>query len=233
MENTFEMTETYNQIDTSTLTLAQGDNTGFGWHADFFNGWVSGDITDLFDNCAQGEYGNHDVGECSTVKLSSQQTSDCKLKNYFEEKVDAPGANLCGCNPISDVDPAPMLAIAELGISTDSCGAGSGSSSGGGDDYEAPSSSAAAPSSAASGVMSILPFTPSYAAPSTTFAVSATAAAPAPEQSYSGWGDSEEEEDDDEYDYVTEWVTATAEATVYAKRDVHNHMNAHRRRHFH
>lgn len=246
MENQFEINEVFDQIDVSSIVLAQGDNTGYGWHADFFNGWKKGALPELFDTCPQGEYGNHDVGSCPSYQPYTKSPSSCKLQNYFKEDIAAPGANLIGCNPISNSDPAPRLAVAELGSSTTSCGAGSGGSSGGSsggdDEYEAPESSAPVASSApaASSVGGYTPATSTAAAPSTTFVI-ATSAAPAPSPSYGGgsWGDwdvaaVDEEEDEEDVVYVTEWVTATAAATAYAKRDIHrhNHMHAHKRRNF-
>lgn len=228
-ETQFEMNETYKEIDPSSLVLAQGDPTGYGMHGDFFNGWVNGTIPDLLEYCPQDEYGNQDVSTCSGYEPNSTPRSDCKLKNYFEEKVDSPGASLIGCNPIS-LDPAPQHAVAKLGISTDSCGAGSGGSNGSDDSYEAPSSSAPAYSLSAGGFMSILPVYSSNTPPSMTFAVSTTAPVYVPEPSYGGYP-AEGEDNEDDVIYVTEWVETTAVATTYAKRhNMHNHLRKHKRR---
>ena len=91
-------------------------------HGDFFNGWVNGTIPDLLENCPQPEYGNQDVGECPQYEQNTTPRSECKLKNYYKEKVETPGTNLICCNPISLLDPAPKLPVALLGTSTDSCG---------------------------------------------------------------------------------------------------------------
>ena len=258
MENNFEINEIFDQIDVSSIVLAQGDETGYGWHADFFNGWKSGALPELFDTCPQGEYGNHDVGVCPSYKPYTKSPADCKLKNYYKENVETPGSSLVGCNPISDVNPAPQLAVAKLGSSTTSCGAGSSS---GGDDDEEPapaSSSAPAPSasyssapeapaysSATSAAMSILPDTTSYdlptsyAAPTTTFATATSAAQPSQTWGGDDWGSwnqgntvdtaAVEEEDEEDVVYVTEWVTATAEATATA----YAKRDVHRHNHMH
>lgn len=241
MENLFDMASVYDEIDPDSLALSQGDDTGYGYHADMFNGWVEGALPELFDTCPQGQYGNHDVGECPSYKPYTKSGSSCKLKNFFEENVAKPGANLCGCNPITSALYAPVLSVAKLGVSTDSCASGSSddSSSDSGDDYEAPAPSHEIPSYSAPAVSS--PAAGGYtsaAAPTTTFATATSAPAPSP--TWGGnWGQgsyvdsaSEEEDDDEDVEWVTEWVTATAVETAYAKRDTHrhNHMRAHQRR---
>ena len=40
-ENNFNIHEVVDQVKPDTFVLAQGDNTGYGWHFDFYNGWVS------------------------------------------------------------------------------------------------------------------------------------------------------------------------------------------------
>jgi len=239
MENNFDLTEeTLSQIDVSTLTLAQGDPTGFGWHADMFNGWIDGALPRLFESCPQGEWGNHDIGTCPTFKKYTKSPSSCKLKKYFDEDVQEPGKNLIGCNPVSTQNPAPKLDVAALGSAILDCAAGliddltDGLIGGGEDDGH--SSTAAAISATSYAAPSYVAPAPTTPASSTTFLTTTTPPAALP--SYGGWGTAavEEEDDDDEYEYVTEWVDVVETATVYAKRDSgrHNHMNAHKRRNF-
>lgn len=204
-ENLFEMSSTWEEIDPSTLTLAQGDSTGYGWHGDFFNGWVNGTIPDLLENCPQPEYGNQDVGECPQYEHNTTPRSECKLKNYYKEKVDTPGTNLIGCNPISLLDPAPKLPVAPLGMSSDPCGSGSDGSS----DSD-----------------SILPVYSSPASPPSSFAVSTTAVPYVPKASYV-----DEEEVDEDVVYVTKWVEEFTTARAHAKRDLHNQQHNHLRKH--
>ena len=224
-------------------------------HGDFFNGWEKGAIPQLLESCPNGEYGNQNIGDCPMYQsgLSSTPRGKCKLKQYFKENIETPGKNLVGCNPITRHGQTPLkLAIAALHVCTDTCGLSNGDSSSPDDSYEMPSYSAPSSSPSSESEMSIQPVYTSAAAPTTTSPTSTVAAtteaAPAygPPPSYGGpnpWEIAEDdaEDDDDQYDaIVTEWVQAKAfvtttvvsEATAYAKRDVHNHMNAHRRRHF-
>lgn len=126
-ENQFNIHDVIDQIDTDSFVLAMGDNTGYGWHADFFNGWDDGAIPALMKSCPQGEYGNEDIGGCPTYKpFSGKKAEDCMLPTTYKENVNNPGKALPGCNPISDVNPAPMLQISPLNVFTTQCKAAAG-----------------------------------------------------------------------------------------------------------
>lgn len=140
IENFFNINEVADKVKPNSFTLAQGDDTGYGMHQDFFNGWEDGALPNLLSTCPQPEFGNEDVGVCSGFK-SSGASGSCSLGVQYKENVDTPGKFLPGCNPISNTNPAPKLAIAPLGKSTDQCGAASG-----GDSPPSPSSSSASPS---------------------------------------------------------------------------------------
>lgn len=141
LENFFDIDSVASKVKPNSFVLAQGDNTGYGSHADFFNGWEDGALPALLTQCPQPQWGNEDVGTCPNFK-SSGSASSCKLPVQYEENVDTPGKFLPGCNPVSDQSPAPQMAIAPLGTSTDKCNkdAGGGSPSG------SPASSASASS---------------------------------------------------------------------------------------
>lgn len=132
IENTFDIHSVVDQVKPDSFVLAQGDNTGLGWHADFFNGWEDGAIPDLLSSCPDAYYGNEDVGECTAFQKTSTPADECKLKSFYSENVDYPGQALPGCNPISDTNPAPIYAAAPLGTYSTDCDlvSGSGSSSG-------------------------------------------------------------------------------------------------------
>lgn len=130
IENTFDIHSVVDQVKPDTFVLAMGDNTGLGWHADFFNGWEDGAIPNILASCPYDLYGNEDVGQCTAFKAASVPADKCKLTGYFPESVDYPGQNLPGCNPIRDTNPAPIYAVAPLGTySTDCTLAGSGGNS--------------------------------------------------------------------------------------------------------
>ncbi|EME45202.1 hypothetical protein DOTSEDRAFT_128201 [Dothistroma septosporum NZE10] len=134
MENQFDLHSVADQVKPDTFVLAQGDPTGFGFHADFFNGWDAGAIPQLIDSCAQGQWGNEDIGTCSAFTAGSTKGADCKLNTSFDENVDTPGKALPGCNPVVSTNPAPKLAVASLGKATTECSAGGSSSSSSSDD---------------------------------------------------------------------------------------------------
>lgn len=142
IENFFNVDEVAGSVNANSFVLAQGDNTGYGMHSDFFNGWEDGALPDLLSTCPQPEYGNENVGTCSNFK-SSGSASSCSLPVQYKEDVNNPGKFLPGCNPISDNNPAPQMAIAPLGDSADQC---KGSSGGGIPSSGSPPASSYAPS---------------------------------------------------------------------------------------
>jgi hypothetical protein len=149
IESFFNIDEVADKVKPDSFVLAQGDNTGYGMHHDFFNGWEKGALPALLSGCPQPQWGNEDVGTCPGFK-SSGSASSCTLPTQFKEDVDAPGKFLPGCNPIVDTSPAPRFAVAPLGTSTDKCdkAAGNGGSSAA-PSSAAPSASGYAPSGSA------------------------------------------------------------------------------------
>ena len=134
MENQFEINNIIDHIDTSTFVLAMGDETGYGWHADFFNGWDDGAIPELLNSCPQGDFGNEDIGGCPSYKgFTTKKADECKLPTTYKEKnLLNPGKVLPGCNPIVNTNPAPRLAISPLNMFTTQCKAGAGGPPAGG-----------------------------------------------------------------------------------------------------
>ncbi|WPH02243.1 Hypothetical protein R9X50_00509900 [Acrodontium crateriforme] len=122
-ENTFDMNSVYGKVVQDSFVLAQGDNTGYGWHADFYNGWEEGAIPAIMNSCPYREYGNEDAHECTAFVQRDVNPSDCKLSVTFKENVDTPGHALPGCNPIVDTNPAPAHPIAAINVATNVCGA--------------------------------------------------------------------------------------------------------------
>ncbi|QIW99546.1 hypothetical protein AMS68_005064 [Peltaster fructicola] len=119
MENQFDLHKVVDQVKPDSFVLAQGDNTGYGWHADFFSGWVDGAIPSLLASCTYQP--NEDVGVCSGFQPRSKKASECKLSTKYNEEVTYPGPYLPGCNPIVDTDPAPKMQVAASGIATNVC----------------------------------------------------------------------------------------------------------------
>lgn len=163
MENQFDLHKMVGLVKPDSFVLAQGDATGYGWHADFVNGWVEGALPELFKTCPQPFYGNEDIGTCPSFKKFDTKNGDCKLRTTFTEKVDGPSQYLPGCNPISNTNPAPKMAVAPLGQSTNQCGAGGGTTGGGttgGNSGSAPAGSSAAAASPSSSSTAAVAATP-------------------------------------------------------------------------
>lgn len=169
MENFFDIDSVAGKVKPNSFVLAQGDNTGYGSHADFFNGWVDGALPQLLSTCPQPQWGNEDAGTCPSFK-SSGPASSCKLPVEYKENVDTPGKYLPGCNPVVDTNPAPKMAIAPLGEATDKCNKAAGGSAPSG----APASSAAANSVSAGSSRPSDPAS-SGAAPSKSYGAGSTA----------------------------------------------------------
>ena len=156
IENQFDVDSVASRVKQDSFVLAMGDVTGYGWHADFFNGWDDGAIPGLLDSCPQGTYGNQDVGGCPTFQKFSKPMDSCQLKTTYVEKVTEPGQNLPGCNPPSDKNPAPYYETAPLGTYSSNCKLlGAGPPAGG------PSGSPSGASSAGTPPMSSGPSMPS------------------------------------------------------------------------
>lgn len=114
--------ETAAKVKPGSFVTSQGDNTGYGFHADFINGWDVGAIPALLSSCPPM---NEDIGKCPNFK-GGAPTSQCALPVQFQENVDTPSPNLPGCNPISDQNPAPKYVIGALGSNEASCAIATG-----------------------------------------------------------------------------------------------------------
>lgn len=87
------------------LVLAPGDTTGYGFHADFVNGWEGGEkslaegiklnATGTGTVCGQGFGGKPCFDE-----LSVERKNNCRVSQFRHEEVQTPGKHLPGCNPV-------------------------------------------------------------------------------------------------------------------------------------
>ncbi|KAF7194619.1 hypothetical protein HII31_04125 [Pseudocercospora fuligena] len=231
IENQFDLHKVKDQVKPDSFVLAQGDPTGYGWHADFFNGWESGAIPELMKSCPAPYYGNADIGTCPSFKKFSTKSSDCKLKTTFDEDVSGPTKFLPGCNPISSTSPAPKMSIAALGVCTDTCSAASGSSGSGSNSspptYESNSSSE--PEAEPSTTMA------TYYGASSTSAAAATATGYGA-ASYGNYGSYNENVENAVKNIVYETAYVTVTADSYEKREAAPTADAHHKhamRHIH
>ncbi|KAF2215302.1 hypothetical protein CERZMDRAFT_110020 [Cercospora zeae-maydis SCOH1-5] len=223
LENFYDLAKVADKVKPNSFVMSQGDPTGYGLHADFFNGWDEGAIPKLFDDCPQPYYGNSDVGTCPSFKGFDTKNNDCKLKLEFKENVDTPGKYLPGCNPISSDNPAQKMKPAALGVCSNECTPAGGPSV----DHQ-PAGHEAPPS-----------YEPTK--PKITQTTLATGyAAPSPAGYSQPEAPKKDEKEDDNVVWVTEMVTVTA-PQGYGKREAlptpvaehkrHEHMLRHKRHH--
>lgn len=112
MEIFFNLTESVAAIvDPKTLVLANGDPTGYSFHADFLNGWDQDGVAGRLASCTAP---NNDLDKfdgitnCNYTPYGSNiARKDCKIPSSFNENVglEAPIPALPGCNPISTATP--------------------------------------------------------------------------------------------------------------------------------
>lgn len=138
----------YSEND-SPWVLAQGDDTGYGFHADFRNGWAKGVLAkatadDGYCNCGCG-CGNDEMKVCfgaENVNDDAEITS-CAAKSAFADETGVV-EKLPGCNPIQS---GPQAATAVSGAEcTAAPGGDNGSKPAPGSDNDSKPAPPAAPS---------------------------------------------------------------------------------------
>ncbi|KAJ7701569.1 hypothetical protein B0H17DRAFT_190023 [Mycena rosella] len=81
------------------FVFANGDPTGYGYHADFFNGWDSGVLQKALNGCNCNPYG--DATCCVNQGIFGMNTSStCYITNSVDEQTLGTLATLPGANPI-------------------------------------------------------------------------------------------------------------------------------------
>lgn len=84
----------------SPFVLANGDPTGFGFHADFMNGWDMDTLTNATATCTQTE-NLLDLSICSVFNLT-KDASCSKAPTFSEMTTGVILDKLPGCNPVWD-----------------------------------------------------------------------------------------------------------------------------------
>ncbi|KAG9603114.1 hypothetical protein KCV01_g6959, partial [Aureobasidium melanogenum] len=126
MENNYDLSSIVGEFEVDSFVLSNGDPTGFGFHADFFNGWQEGILHNLLNGSSACS--SHDVGDCSGVTFdSSMNWAQCTTTNQYPEDLDGPLAALPGCNPITTVNPAPQCKPCAAGVVGGQCNAAASS----------------------------------------------------------------------------------------------------------
>lgn len=229
MEIMFDQRSVLDKIDTNKVFLSQGDATGYGAHADFFNGWDPAVLSSLL-TCQYGKYGNQDVGVCANFMGSQKKRTACKPKGSNHESIldEDVAPMLPGCNPLITQNPAPKRKAAPLDKSSLECPLADGSSSAGSSStggaassstYPSPSSNpdsqSAAGSSATTLATYVQPTAPAVSEPASSFVPDIKEVVqPSAESSGSGGVNNHAQRHKNRY--RTEWRVETAVVTVTA-----------------
>ncbi|KAL1742256.1 hypothetical protein HDZ31DRAFT_43667 [Schizophyllum fasciatum] len=81
------------------FVFANGDPTGYGYHADFFNGWEPAALKNALDYCHCNPYG--DPSCCVAQGLFTfNQESRCYITDSVDEQTKGNSAALPGANPV-------------------------------------------------------------------------------------------------------------------------------------
>lgn len=78
--------------------LANGDPTGYGFHADFINGWDAGVLQKAMTTCTIGESGRP-LSDCFDM-YTSDERNKCAIQPQVKENIDGWLDQLPGCNPV-------------------------------------------------------------------------------------------------------------------------------------
>ena len=109
--------------DSQPFVYSMGDNSGFGFHGDFVNGWDVQLLQKAID-----EFTTDDAGDADNIYYNNYFTepavsgTQCSLPPMVNEQVNGVLAALPGCNPVTD-NPVPAtncLATTTLGTYTSS-----------------------------------------------------------------------------------------------------------------
>lgn len=87
----------YTQND-NPWVLSMGDPTGYGFHADFINGWQTGVLLNAMKTCTIGESGAP-LSDCFEV-YTQDEINACTIAPVVDETVTGWLDTLPGCNPI-------------------------------------------------------------------------------------------------------------------------------------
>jgi hypothetical protein len=99
--------------DEQPFVWSMGDNTGYGYHGDFVNGW---DVPTLQKAVTECTNDSGQVEDCPVFDLYDDSfTNGCKIPTSMNEQVSGVLEALPGCNPVQD---GPSNAVVKTG-----CGA--------------------------------------------------------------------------------------------------------------
>ncbi|KAH6909271.1 WSC domain-containing protein [Coprinopsis sp. MPI-PUGE-AT-0042] len=107
--NVFDSLRNQAKDSAQPFVFAQGDSTGYGYHADFVNGWEPGVLQKAVDQCTCSQYG--DPACCAERGIFSlTRGKKCRLTKSIDETTTGTLPKLPGNNPVvGEGKPAPVL----------------------------------------------------------------------------------------------------------------------------
>ncbi|THV02678.1 hypothetical protein K435DRAFT_775460, partial [Dendrothele bispora CBS 962.96] len=81
------------------FVFSNGDPTGYGYHADFFNGWNPAVLQHALTSCTCNPYGDPTCCAAQGI-FTLNQSSQCYISNTIDEKVFGNISTLPGANPV-------------------------------------------------------------------------------------------------------------------------------------
>ncbi|TFK22759.1 hypothetical protein FA15DRAFT_595516 [Coprinopsis marcescibilis] len=108
--NSFEKYRSQAKNSAQPFVFSNGDPTGYGFHADFVNGWDAGVLQKAVDNCHCNPYG--DAKCCADQGIFELKTGrHCRITKSIDEATTGTLSKLPGNNPVvGEGKPAPVLA---------------------------------------------------------------------------------------------------------------------------
>ncbi|KIY52536.1 hypothetical protein FISHEDRAFT_69766 [Fistulina hepatica ATCC 64428] len=85
---------------TQPFVFSNGDPTGYGYHADFVNGWDEGVLQKAIEGCNCNPYGDNACCGDAGIYTIKNWTDTCYISNLVDEDNTGPLAQLPGANPV-------------------------------------------------------------------------------------------------------------------------------------
>ncbi|PFH51087.1 hypothetical protein AMATHDRAFT_143448 [Amanita thiersii Skay4041] len=99
--NEFEKYRSEAANDTQPFVFSYGDRTGYGYHADFLNGWEPGVLQKAVDNCHCDQYG--DPSCCAQQGIFDlNHGQSCRITRSIDEQTTGTLGHLPGNNPVQE-----------------------------------------------------------------------------------------------------------------------------------
>ncbi|KIY53391.1 hypothetical protein FISHEDRAFT_33483 [Fistulina hepatica ATCC 64428] len=96
---------------TQPFVFSHGDRTGYGYHADFINGWESGVLQNAVENCHCNPYGDPTCCASAGIFTYKQDGSHCYITDSVDEQVTGTLPKLPGNNPVVEEGARAVLSM--------------------------------------------------------------------------------------------------------------------------